>query len=114
MCGPAALSAVLSVALFDFFFVQPHLSFAVSDVQYLITFAVMLIVGFYYLKNAFPVFATFAKNDSKFLMIMGAVMAAGLALLVAGGAAAYFVVLYALGVRPRDLVHRPGSGAPHG
>ena len=37
-----------------------------------------------------------------------------LALLVAGGAAAYFVVLYALGVRPRDLVHRPGSGAPHG
>ena len=43
--GPAALSAVLSVALFDFFFVQPHLSFAVSDVEYLITFAVMLIVG---------------------------------------------------------------------
>lgn len=43
--GPAALSAVLSVALFDFFFVQPHFSFAVSDVQYLITFAVMLIVG---------------------------------------------------------------------
>lgn len=43
--GPAALAAVLSVALFDFFFVQPHLSFAVSDVEYLITFAVMLIVG---------------------------------------------------------------------
>ncbi|RQW23158.1 DUF4118 domain-containing protein [Rhodobacteraceae bacterium CH30] len=43
--GPAALTAVLSVALFDFFFVQPHFSFAVSDVQYLITFVVMLIVG---------------------------------------------------------------------
>ena len=43
--GPAALAAVLSVALFDFFFVHPYLSFAVSDVQYLITFTVMLIVG---------------------------------------------------------------------
>lgn len=39
------LAAVLSVASFDFFFVQPRLSFAVSDVQYLLTFAVMLAVG---------------------------------------------------------------------
>lgn len=43
--GPASLAAVLSVASFDFFFVQPRLSFAVSDVQYLVTFAVMLVVG---------------------------------------------------------------------
>jgi two-component system sensor histidine kinase KdpD len=43
--GPAALAAVLNVAAFDFFFVPPHLSFAVSDVQYLVTFAVMLAVG---------------------------------------------------------------------
>ena len=43
--GPAALAAVLSVALFDFFFIRPYLSFAVSDVEYLITFGVMLIVG---------------------------------------------------------------------
>jgi two-component system sensor histidine kinase KdpD len=43
--GPAALAALLNVAAFDFFFVPPHLSFAVSDVQYLVTFAVMLIVG---------------------------------------------------------------------
>ena len=43
--GPAALSAVLSVAVFDFFFVPPRFSFAVSDVQYLLTFAVMLAVG---------------------------------------------------------------------
>jgi two-component system sensor histidine kinase KdpD len=43
--GPAIFSAFLSVALFDFFFVPPQLSFAVSDVQYLITFAVMLAVG---------------------------------------------------------------------
>ncbi|MBC7471468.1 MAG: DUF4118 domain-containing protein [Ramlibacter sp.] len=43
--GPAALAAVLNVAGFDFFFVPPHMSFAVSDVQYLVTFAVMLVVG---------------------------------------------------------------------
>lgn len=43
--GPAALASVLSVALFDFFFVPPRWSFAVSDVQYLLTFAVMLAVG---------------------------------------------------------------------
>ena len=41
----AVLGAFLSVALFDFFFVPPQLSFAVADVQYLVTFAVMLLVG---------------------------------------------------------------------
>jgi two-component system sensor histidine kinase KdpD len=43
--GPAVLSAVAGVAAFDFFFVPPHLTFAVSDVQYLLTFGVMLAVG---------------------------------------------------------------------
>ncbi len=43
--GPSVLAAFLNVAAFDFFFVPPHLSFAVSDVQYLLTFAVMLVVG---------------------------------------------------------------------
>jgi two-component system sensor histidine kinase KdpD len=43
--GPAALSAVLNVAAFDFFFVPPRFSFAVSDVQYLLTFFIMLAVG---------------------------------------------------------------------
>ncbi len=43
--APSVLMACLSVASFDFFFVPPRLSFAVSDVQYLITFAVMLAVG---------------------------------------------------------------------
>jgi two-component system sensor histidine kinase KdpD len=43
--GPAMLAAFLAVASFDFFFVQPRFSFAVSDVQYLVTFAVMLAVG---------------------------------------------------------------------
>ncbi|OAJ70843.1 hypothetical protein A7976_05115 [Methylobacillus sp. MM3] len=43
--GPAVLAAFLSVALFDFFFVPPHLTFAVTDIQYLLTFAVMLVVA---------------------------------------------------------------------
>lgn len=43
--GPAVMAAFLAVALFDFFFVQPHFSFAVADAQYLVTFAVMLVVG---------------------------------------------------------------------
>lgn len=43
--GPAALAAFLNVAAFDYFFVAPRMSFAVSDVQYLVTFAVMLVVG---------------------------------------------------------------------
>jgi two-component system sensor histidine kinase KdpD len=43
--GPAVLAAFVSVATFDFFFVPPRFSFAVSDVQYLLTFAVMLIVA---------------------------------------------------------------------
>ncbi|WP_300087755.1 DUF4118 domain-containing protein [uncultured Nitrosomonas sp.] len=42
---PAILAAFLSVALFDFLFVPPLLSFNVSDVQYVITFAVMLSVA---------------------------------------------------------------------
>ena len=43
--GPAALAAVLSVAAFDYFFVPPKFSFAVSDVQYFLTFGIMLAVG---------------------------------------------------------------------
>jgi len=43
--GPAVLAAFLAVALFDVFFVPPHLSFTVADAQYLVTFAVMLAVG---------------------------------------------------------------------
>ena len=42
--GAAVMSAILNVAAFDFFFVPPYFSFAVSDTQYLVTFAVMLAV----------------------------------------------------------------------
>ncbi len=43
--GPSVLASVLAVVSFDFFFVPPRFSFAVSDTQYLVTFVVMLAVG---------------------------------------------------------------------
>ncbi len=43
--GPSVLASILSVAAFDFLFVPPYWTFAVSDVQYLLTFGVMLVVG---------------------------------------------------------------------
>jgi two-component system, OmpR family, sensor histidine kinase KdpD len=42
--GPGTLTAIASVAAFDFFFVPPRMTFQVSDAQYLITFLVMLAV----------------------------------------------------------------------
>ncbi len=41
----AALAAVLGVLAFDFCFVPPRFTFAVSDVQYFVTFVVMLVVA---------------------------------------------------------------------
>lgn len=43
--GPAIFASFVGVGLFDFFFVPPRFSFAVSDAQYLLTFAVMLVVA---------------------------------------------------------------------
>lgn len=43
--SPAVLASFLSVALFDFFYVPPRWSFAVSDAQYLLTLLVMLAVA---------------------------------------------------------------------
>jgi two-component system sensor histidine kinase KdpD len=43
--GPAVATSVFAVAAFDFFFVPPQLTFAVSDVQYLVTFGIMLVVA---------------------------------------------------------------------
>jgi two-component system sensor histidine kinase KdpD len=43
--GPAIVSSLVGVAAFDFFFVPPRLSFAITDLQYLVTFAVMLAVS---------------------------------------------------------------------
>jgi len=43
--GPGVLSAVVSVVLFDYVFVPPHLELIPSDAQYLVTLAVMLAVA---------------------------------------------------------------------
>lgn len=43
--GPSILATILGVAAFNFLFVEPYYTFAVSDTQYLLTFAVLFIVG---------------------------------------------------------------------
>jgi two-component system, OmpR family, sensor histidine kinase KdpD len=43
--GPAILTSVLGVLAFDFFFVLPYFTFAVSDTQYVITFIALFLVG---------------------------------------------------------------------
>jgi two-component system sensor histidine kinase KdpD len=43
--GPSILAAILGVLAFDFFIVPPHLTLAVSDVQYLLTFVGLFVVG---------------------------------------------------------------------
>jgi two-component system, OmpR family, sensor histidine kinase KdpD len=43
--GPAILASILGVLSFDFFFVPPFFTFKVSDAEYLLTFAGLLIVG---------------------------------------------------------------------
>jgi len=42
---PSLLTAVLSVIAFDFFFVPPYFSFAVTDLRHIVTFAVMFLVA---------------------------------------------------------------------
>jgi two-component system sensor histidine kinase KdpD len=41
----ALLASLLSIAFFDFWFVRPYNTFAVSDVRYVLTFGVMLVIG---------------------------------------------------------------------
>ncbi len=43
--GPSLLAAVLSVVAYDFFFIPPFFSFAVTDLRHTLTFAVMFIVA---------------------------------------------------------------------
>ncbi len=42
---PAIFTAIIGVLSFDFFFIPPYLTFRVTDTEYLITFAGMIIVG---------------------------------------------------------------------
>ncbi len=43
--GPSILASVLSVLAFDFCFVEPKLTFVVSDAEYLLTFTGLFLVG---------------------------------------------------------------------
>ena len=43
--GPSILASILGVLAFDFFFVLPYFTFAVSDTQYIITFIALFLVG---------------------------------------------------------------------
>src|SRR5580692_4219834 len=43
--GPASLAAVANVIVLDFCFVPPRFTFAVSNLEYLVTFAVMLVLA---------------------------------------------------------------------
>jgi two-component system sensor histidine kinase KdpD len=43
--GPAVATSFLSVLAFDYFLVPPYFTFAVSDLQYIVTFAGLLFVG---------------------------------------------------------------------
>jgi two-component system sensor histidine kinase KdpD len=43
--GPGIVATVAGVLAFDFFFVPPYLTFDVADAQYVITFAIMLVVA---------------------------------------------------------------------
>lgn len=43
--GPAILASILGVVTFDFFFVPPRYTFAVSDTEYILTFAGLFAVG---------------------------------------------------------------------
>jgi len=43
--GPAILTSVAGVLVFDFFFVPPSLTLAVADAEYLITFLALFVVG---------------------------------------------------------------------
>jgi two-component system, OmpR family, sensor histidine kinase KdpD len=43
--GPASLAAVANVIVLDFCFVPPRFTFAISNLEYLVTFAVMLVLA---------------------------------------------------------------------
>jgi two-component system, OmpR family, sensor histidine kinase KdpD len=43
--GPAVVASLVGIASFDFFFVHPFYTFSVSDVRYVLTFGVMLVVA---------------------------------------------------------------------
>ena len=85
--GPAVLASVLSIACFDFFFVMPRFTFAVSNASYLATFGVMLattlVISAYTLRIREQAEAARERENRT-----GALYAMSRALAAAGGAAA--------------------------
>jgi len=55
------LSSLLAVLCFDFFFVEPYLTFSVKDVRFIITFSVIFIVGI-----VTNIFAEFIRRQNEF------------------------------------------------
>ncbi len=43
--GPAVITSIVSVLVFDFFLVPPYLTFSVNHIQYVFTFVAFLVVG---------------------------------------------------------------------
>lgn len=43
--GPSVVASLVSVAMFDFLFVPPNLTFAINDTRYLTTFGIMLLTA---------------------------------------------------------------------
>lgn len=43
---PALAATLMSVAAFDFFFVPPYFTFAVSDIRFVVTFGIMFVVAY--------------------------------------------------------------------
>lgn len=43
--GPGVFAALVGILAFDFFFIPPRLTFAVADAQFIITFAIMMVVA---------------------------------------------------------------------
>ncbi len=55
------LSSLLAVLCFDFFFVEPYLTFSVRDVRFIVTFSVIFIVGI-----VTNIFAEFIRRQNEF------------------------------------------------
>ncbi len=58
--GPAMLASLLSVLAFDFFFVPPRLTFAISDTEYLLTF-----IGLFTVAVAISTLAVRAREQAE-------------------------------------------------
>lgn len=43
--GPSLFASILSVFAYDFFFIPPHFSFALTDIEYILTLFIMLLVA---------------------------------------------------------------------